>query len=125
MTAIVGLDVGTTGVKAIALSPEGEVLAAASHGYPLSTPQKGWAEQDPEDWWDAAQAALGEAAEGREVAGIGLSGQMHGLVALDGGDRVIRPAILWNDQRTAVECAEIESSDRASSGWSSSRAIAR
>ena len=109
MTAIVGLDVGTTGVKAIALSPEGEVLAAASHGYPLSTPQKGWAEQDPEDWWDAAQAALGEAAEGREVAGIGLSGQMHGLVALDGGDRVIRPAILWNDQRTAVECAEIES----------------
>ena len=57
MTALVGLDVGTTGVKAIALSPEGEVLATASHGYPLSTPQAGWAEQDPEDWWDAARGA--------------------------------------------------------------------
>ena len=109
MTAIVGLDVGTTGVKAIALSPEGEVLATASHGYPLSTPQAGWSEQEPEDWWAAAQAALGDVAAGRDVAGIGLSGQMHGLVALDGGDRVIRPAILWNDQRTAAECTEIES----------------
>ena len=82
-TALVGLDVGTTGVKAIALSPDGEVLATAAHGYPLSTPQAGWAEQDPADWWTAAQAALAEVAAGREVAGIGLSGQMHGLVALD------------------------------------------
>ncbi|HET6682320.1 MAG TPA: xylulokinase [Gaiella sp.] len=109
MTALVGLDVGTTGVKAIALSPEGEVLASAAYGYPLSTPHAGWAEQDPEDWWQAAEAALAEVATGREVAGIGLSGQMHGLVALDKEDRVIRPAILWNDQRTAAECAEIES----------------
>ena len=109
MTTLVGLDVGTTGVKAIALSPDGEVLATAAHGYPLSTPRAGWSEQDPEDWWVASQAALVEVAEGREVAGIGLSGQMHGLVALDSEDRVIRPAILWNDQRTAAECAEIES----------------
>jgi len=108
VTAVVGLDVGTTGVKAIALSPEGDVLATAARGYPLSTPHAGWSEQDPEDWWDAAHAALAEVAEGREVAGIGLSGQMHGLVALDSDDRVIRPAILWNDQRTAAECAEIE-----------------
>jgi xylulokinase len=109
VTTLIGLDVGTTGVKAIALSAEGEVLATASHGYALSTPQAGWSEQDPEDWWGAAQAALGEVAAGRDVPGIGLSGQMHGLVALDGGDRVLRPAILWNDQRTAAECAEIES----------------
>jgi xylulokinase len=105
---LVGLDVGTTGVKAVALSPDGEVLATASHGYPLSTPHSGWAEQDPADWWAASEAALAEVAAGRDVAGIGLSGQMHGLVALDVADRVIRPAILWNDQRTAAECAEIE-----------------
>lgn len=108
MTVCVGLDVGTTGVKAIAISPEGDVLARAEHGYPLSTPRPGWAEQDPEDWWQAAQAALAQVSAGREVAGVGLSGQMHGLVALDAAGEVIRPAILWNDQRTADECAEIE-----------------
>jgi xylulokinase len=108
VTTLVGLDVGTTGVKAVALSAEGEVLATASHGYPLSTPRAGWSEQDPEDWWQASEAALGEVASGHEVAGIGLSGQMHGLVVLDDAGRVIRPAILWNDQRTAAECAEIE-----------------
>jgi xylulokinase len=106
--ALVGLDVGTTGVKAIAISRGGDVLAVTEHGYPLSTPRPGWAEQDPEDWWRAAEAALTEVAAGRDVAGIGLSGQMHGLVVLDAAGEVIRPAILWNDQRTAVECAEIE-----------------
>jgi len=108
VTALVGLDVGTTGVKALALSPEGEVLATATRVYALSTPRRGWAEQAPEDWWRAAEAALAEVAAGRDVAGIGLSGQMHGLVVLDDAGRVIRPAILWNDQRTARECAEIE-----------------
>jgi len=108
MTTLVGLDVGTTGVKALALSPEGDVLATVEHGYPLSTPRAGWAEQDPEDWWAAAESALAEVSAGRDVAGVGFSGQMHGLVALDGRGRVVRPAILWNDQRTAVECAEIE-----------------
>jgi len=106
LTVLVGLDVGTTGVKALALSPEGEVLARAERGYPLSTPLPGWSEQDPEDWWRASEAALADL--GVEPAGIGLSGQMHGLVCLDSEERVLRPAILWNDQRTGEECAEIE-----------------
>jgi xylulokinase len=102
--ALVGLDVGTSGVKAIAISPSGELLATAEEGYPLSTPQPGWAEQDPEDWWRATQAALARMPDGP----VGLSGQMHGLVVLDDAERVLRPAILWNDQRTGAECAEIE-----------------
>ena len=106
MTQLVGLDVGTTGVKALALSPEGNVLARVEESYELSTPHPGWAEQDPEDWWRAAERAL--AALGGEPAAIGLSGQMHGLVVLDDRDRVLRPAILWNDQRTEAECVEIE-----------------
>ncbi len=105
--ALVGLDVGTTAVKALAITPDGEVIGRAEQEYPLSTPQPGWSEQDPEDWWLATEAAL-DALGLEEVAGIGLSGQMHGLVALDENDRVLRPAILWNDQRAAAECAEIE-----------------
>jgi xylulokinase len=101
---LIGLDVGTSGVKGVAISPDGEVVARAEHGYPLSTPRPGWAEQDPEDWWNAAQATLAELPEGP----VGLSGQMHGLVVLDEAERVLRPAILWNDQRTAEQCAEIE-----------------
>jgi xylulokinase len=101
---LIGLDVGTSGVKGIALSADGEVLAVAEEGYPLSTPRPGWAEQDPEHWWRAAQAVLARLPEGP----VGFSGQMHGLVTLDGAGAVLRPAILWNDQRTAAECAEIE-----------------
>jgi xylulokinase len=107
VTVLVGLDVGTTGVKALAVSPEGDVLARAEAAYSLSTPHPGWAEQNPADWWRAAETALASVAPD-QAAGIGLSGQMHGLVALDENDRVLRPAILWNDQRTAAECAEIE-----------------
>jgi len=107
VTALVGLDVGTSGVKALAVAPDGEVLARSERGYPLSTPRPGWVEQDPADWARAAKEALAEL-DVHEVAGLGLSGQMHGLVALDADERVLRPAILWNDQRTAVECAEIE-----------------
>jgi xylulokinase len=83
------------------------VVGRAEVGYGLSTPRPGWAEQDPADWWRAAEAALAGLGAA-EVAGIGLSGQMHGLVALDAAGEVIRPAILWNDQRTAAECREIE-----------------
>ena len=104
---LVGLDVGTTGVKALAISPRGEVLAKAERHYGLSSPHDGWSEQNPGDWWRASEAALGELSV--RPAAIGLSGQMHGLVCLDAHDQVLRPAILWNDQRTAEECAEIES----------------
>jgi xylulokinase len=102
--ALIGLDVGTTGVKGIAISTDGVLLATASEEYALSTPRPGWAEQDPEDWWNAAQACLARLPEGA----IGLSGQMHGLVVLGADDAVLRPAILWNDQRTTAECDEIE-----------------
>jgi xylulokinase len=108
MTSLIGLDVGTTSVKGIAVAPDGEVLAVAHADYPLSIPRPGWAEQDPEDWWRATQDVL-EALGRDDAAGIGLSGQMHGLVALDASDAVIRPAILWNDGRTGAECEEIES----------------
>jgi xylulokinase len=107
VTSLVGLDVGTSGVKAIAISPSGEVLRRAEVGYGLSVPRPGWAEQDPEDWWGAAHHALADVG-GDDVAGVGLSGQMHGLVALDRDLRVLRPAILWNDGRTGEQCAEIE-----------------
>ena len=104
--ALVGLDVGTTGVKALAISADGEVHGSAEEHYGLSSPQPGWSEQDPEDWWAASQAAL--ARLDVVATAIGLSGQMHGLVCLDDHGDVLRPAILWNDQRTAAECAEIE-----------------
>ena len=103
---LVGLDVGTSAVKALAISQTGEVLAKAERVYPVSSPRPGWSEQDPEDWWRAAEAALADL--GVRPAAVGLSGQMHGLVTLDAERRVVRPAILWNDQRTAAECAEIE-----------------
>jgi xylulokinase len=105
VTSLVGLDIGTTGVKALALSPDGVVTGRAEEEYPLSTPRPGWAEQDPDDWVRAAEVAL------RKLGGdgsLGLSGQMHGLVVLDSEQRVLRPAILWNDQRTGAECKEIE-----------------
>jgi xylulokinase len=103
---LVGLDVGTTGLKAVAISAAGAVVGTAEREYPLSSPRPGWSEQDPDDWVRASEEAL--AALGVEPAAIGLSGQMHGLVALDASERVLRPAILWNDQRTAAECIEIE-----------------
>ncbi len=104
---LVGLDVGTTGAKAVAISPAGEVLAREEGQYPLSIPQPGWAEQDPEEWWRASEQTL-RAVGANDAAAVGLTGQMHGLVLLDAADCVLRPAILWNDQRTGAECAQIE-----------------
>jgi xylulokinase len=101
---LIGLDVGTSGLKAVAITPEGELVATAEESYPLSTPRPGWSEQDPEDWFRAAEAALARLPDGP----VGFSGQMHGLVVLGADDSLLRPAILWNDQRTGAECAKIE-----------------
>ena len=107
MTRLVGLDVGTTSAKGVVIDTHGTVLHVAERGYPLSTPRPGWSEQDPDDWWRAAAAVLDEC-DAATAAGIGLSGQMHGLVALDRAGRPLRPAILWNDGRTQAQCREME-----------------
>jgi xylulokinase len=107
MTRLVGLDVGTSSVKGLVIDEDGAVVGVAERGYPLSTPRPGWSEQDPDDWWRGAAEVLDEL-DASSAAGIGLSGQMHGLVALDEGDRPLRPAILWNDGRTQAQCDEIE-----------------
>lgn len=109
MSPFVGLDIGTGGARAVAVDEAGGVVAEASSPYPLSTPRPGWTEQDPGDWWQSAKEALGRVAAeaGGEILGIGLTGQMHGSVFLDASDEVIRPALLWNDQRTQRQCEEI------------------
>jgi xylulokinase len=109
MTVAVGVDVGTTGVRGVAVDELGAVVASATSGYEFRTPQPLWTEQDPEDWWRGTQAVLGRLAGelGSRIAGIGLTGQMHGSVFLDSAGEVIRPALLWNDQRTGKQCAEI------------------
>jgi len=117
---LIGVDLGTSSVKAIATDRAGGVIASATRAYPLSRPRPGWSEQNPQDWWEASANAAKELVERgvdpARVAGIGLSGQMHGLVLLDGDAaarqasacRALRPAILWNDQRTGDQCARIE-----------------
>ncbi len=109
---LLGLDIGTTGAKALLCDTDGQVLATASADYPLFTPFPLWSEQNPEDWWQGAQSALRAVVERagippKHIAGLGLTGQMHGAVFLDAANQVIRPALLWNDQRTAAECAEM------------------
>lgn len=108
-----GLDVGTSGVKAILVDPAGTVEAAATAPLSLATPQPGWAEQDPESWWDASRAAI-RAVMARQapsrVAALGMSGQMHSSVFLDRDGKVIRPALLWCDGRTTEQCREVEAS---------------
>src|SRR5688500_2933655 len=107
--ALLGIDIGTSGTKTLLIDEDGRVLATASAEYPLSTPRPGWAEQDPEDWWNAVQttvrAVLSKSGlDAGQVRGVGLSGQMHGSVFLDQCNQVIRPALLWCDQRTAAQC---------------------
>jgi xylulokinase len=109
MPVLIGLDVGTGGTRALAIDAEGDVVADAREAHDLLTPRPGWTEQRPEDWWQAAKQVLAEvaAAADDEIVGLGLAGQMHGSVFLDSADAVIRPALLWNDQRTETDCATI------------------
>ncbi len=109
---LIGLDIGTSGAKALLCDSHGKVLATAMAEYPLSTPYPLWSEQNPTDWWEGVRKALRNVLQqadidGKQVQGLGLTGQMHGAVFLDKHDEVIRPALLWNDQRTAAECVEI------------------
>jgi len=109
---IIGIDIGTSGCKAIIVDNAGRVVASSVLEYALHTPKPGWAEQDPLDWWNAAIRTISDVIKkskvrAQHIKAIGLSGQMHGLVALDKDGNVIRPAFLWNDQRTIKQCAEI------------------
>ncbi len=111
-TYLLGIDVGTTGSKALLIGADGTVKASATTEYPMATPQPLWAEQTPADWWVATVASIRRVlSEGGvkpgQVAGVGLTGQMHGLVLLDAHGEVLRPCIMWNDQRTSAQCTAI------------------
>jgi xylulokinase len=112
MEHVVGVDTSTTATKAVIVDQQGAVVAEGAEGYGYDVPRSGWSEQDPELWWTATTAAIRAAlrsggVDPRSVAGVGLTGQMHGLVLLDRDHVVLRPAILWNDQRTARQCDDI------------------
>ncbi len=112
MAYLLGIDVSTTGAKALIIDEHGSVVASHTTEYPLYTPKPRWSEQNPIDWWkgtcDSITAALRTAnLSGEAIGAIGLTGQMHGLVLLDKSDQVLRPAILWNDQRTGPQCEAI------------------
>src|SRR5215213_3714091 len=107
-----GIDTSTTSSKALLIDEHGEVIAVASSPHTLQTPRPLWSEQDPREWWQAVSATIRAVLEkagigGERVAAVGLTGQMHGLVLLDEAGNVLRPAILWNDQRTQSQCDEI------------------
>ncbi|MGY3870466.1 xylulokinase [Aeromonas crassostreae] len=107
----IGIDLGTSGVKAILLGEQGEVLASSTEPLNVSRPYPLWSEQDPEFWWqatDRAMKALGEQHSLKEVKALGIAGQMHGATLLDSKQQVLRPAILWNDGRSGEECALLE-----------------
>jgi len=111
VAVVLGIDLGTSGVRALAVDEAGAVVAESTRSYPLLTPHPGWTEQRPEDWLEGAVAALKDLSAqlgAHEVVALGLSGQMHGMVPLDARGEAIRPALLWNDQRTGEGVAEIE-----------------
>ena len=109
---LLGIDLGTSGTKTVLFTKDGLAVSSSTAEYPMAQPKNGWAEQDPGDWWRAAiqtiHAVLSESKiDSADIAGIGLSGQMHGLVMLDERGEVLRPSIIWCDQRTAAQCEEI------------------
>ncbi len=109
MAYFIGIDIGTSGTKTLLIDQSGKVIATATDTYPLSTPRPLWAEQNPDDWWRATASTIREVLSrsgvaSSEIKGIGLSGQMHGAVFLDDRNQVLRPSILWCDQRTGAEC---------------------
>ncbi|QXQ05157.1 xylulokinase [Sphingosinicellaceae bacterium] len=105
-----GIDIGTSGVKAIVLDSHGAIVGQGTAALTVQRPQPSWSEQDPDDWWAATNAAVGaiDPAIRRSVRGVGLAGQMHGATLLGDDDRPLAPAILWNDGRSAAECAALE-----------------
>lgn len=112
MTYLIGIDLGTSGTKTVLFDETGKTAASATADYPLEQPQNGWAQQDPEAWWEACVKTIRKVlvisgVKPADIAGIGIAGQMHGLVMLDAGGEVLRKSILWCDGRTAAECAEI------------------
>ena len=112
MTYVLGIDIGTSGTKTILFDEKGVAISSAFKDYPLYQPETGWAEQNPEDWWQAVVSTIKSALQksgvtSADIKGIGLSGQMHGLVMLGTEGQVLRPSIIWCDQRTTVECDEI------------------
>lgn len=109
-TYLLGIDVGTTGTKALLIDDAGSVVGSSTSDYPMLTPRALWAEQNPRDWWAATVKAVRhvlQSVDPRRIVGVGLTGQMHGLVALDAHGSVLRPCIMWNDQRTGSQCAAI------------------
>ncbi len=111
---LLGIDIGTTGSKVVLIAPKGNIIASSTNEYPVSIPKPNWSEQNPEDWWRATVKGIKLVlAKSRtnpsQIAGIGLTGQMHGLVILDNKNNILRNCILWNDQRTVKECAQINS----------------
>ena len=112
MTYLIGIDVGTTGTKTILIDQRGDLVASSLEEYPLHTPRPKWAEQDPADWWRATVNSIKNVlaqsgVKSEDVKGVGLSGQMHGLVLIDKNHNVLRPAILWCDVRTTEQCRYI------------------
>ena len=110
MPLALGLDLGTSGVRVVAVDETGTLIAESTRSYPLLTPRPGWTEQRPNEWFAATGAALKDLASqlgGHEIVALGLSGQMHGMVPLDAHGEVVRPALLWNDQRTGEGVAEL------------------